>query len=262
MESHDTEYVVGLDGCSGGWFAVWSASDKTGQQALDHGLYEDLTAVFDAHTGADRIVVDIPIGLSNTGARECDVETRRRLGVRGSSVFPAPCRAAVEYRQTAGEAASYDRANELQREQLGSGISRQAWNITDKIAEMDLLLRETPPAALVVESHPEYCFAILNDGYPIAQPKSSTAGRAARFGVLSDTIAGWQACYETALSAYYRKDVARDDIIDALILAVAGQQPLCSVPNEPPTDEHGLPMQIVAPATESTWSQYLELAEQ
>ncbi|ATW87357.1 putative RNase H-like nuclease [Halohasta litchfieldiae] len=258
LAGESTGRVVGVDGCAGGWFAVWTEPDEHG---FESGLYVDISALFEAHGDADRLLVDIPIGLESSTARDCDRIARRRLGARGTSVFPAPCRAVVEYRQQEGEAATYERANEMQREQLNSGISRQAWNITPKIAAMDTYLRADSPAVDVYESHPELCFAALNDGYPIPQPKSSQRGRAARFGVFAEWTAGWQSCYEDALAAYYRKDVARDDIVDAMILCAAGQQPLASVPAEPPVDKRGVPMQIVAPAIEPSWAQYTTLAE-
>jgi len=55
------------------------------------------------------IAIDIPIGLLE-GPRVCDKAARKLLGQpRGSSVFPAPCRPALEaqcQRQTYAEASS------------------------------------------------------------------------------------------------------------------------------------------------------------
>jgi predicted RNase H-like nuclease len=258
LASEPAGRVVGLDGCAGGWVAVWADPDE---QGFKSELYENIASVCNSHTAAERLLVDIPIGLATSSARECDRIARRRLGARGTSVFPAPCRAVVDYRQREGGAATYTRANEIQQENLGSGISQQAWNITPKIAAVNAFLRDESPEVDVYESHPEYCFAALNDGYPVAQPKSEKRGRAARFGVLAEWAESWQSCYEDALEEHYRKDVARDDIVDALVLCVAGQQSLASVPTEPPEDERGLPMQIVAPAIEPAWQAYTGLAE-
>ncbi len=258
LESESTSRVVGVDGCAGGWFAVWAGPDTTG---VDHALYDDLDAVFAAHGDADRLLVDIPVGLTNDGPRACDQQARELLGLRGVSVFPAPCRAVVDYRQQAGVDASYDRASEIQTEQLDSGISQQAWNITDKIAAMDAYLRNYSPAVDVYESHPECCFAVLNGGYPIAHSKSTQTGRAARFAVLDGEVDGWKACYETACEDYYYNQVARDDIVDAMVLAAAGQHSLRSVPEDPPADD-GLAMQIVIPNHQPAWSEYHPVAEQ
>ena len=260
LAAESTGRVVGVDGCAGGWFAVWAGPDTDG---LEHELYDTLAELFAAHGEADRLLVDIPIGATNDGPRACDKEARDKLGIRGVSVFPAPCRAVVDYsQQTDDDAATYSRANRLQREVLDSGISQQAWNITDKIAEMDEYLRESVESLSVdvVESHPECCFAALNDGYPIAHAKSSQTGRAARFAVLDDEINGWENCYETACEKYLYKHVARDDIIDAMVLVAAGRHPLESIPESPPEDDD-LPMQIVVPEGQPVWDDYRSVAE-
>ncbi|TQQ79990.1 DUF429 domain-containing protein [Halonotius terrestris] len=250
-----SESVVGVDGCTGGWFAVRTTDAGT----LNSDRYDSFEDLVDDHAAANRILVDIPIGLSETDPRECDIEARKYLGARGRSVFPAPCQKVVEHARE--DDASYDRANALQDEQLGSGLSKQAWNITPKIAEVNEFFTANSPDVEFVESHPECCFAALNDGYPIAQPKSTTKGRAARFGVLDSELNGWRDCYEAALDDYYRKHVARDDIIDALVLVAAGQYPLTSLPAEPPHDASGLPKQIVVPDIEPPWEQFVALAE-
>ena len=256
LDGESTGRVVGLDGCAGGWFAVWAGVET----ALDYALYDTLEKVFSAHDDADRLLVDIPIGLTNDGPRTCDKEARKRLGLRGVSVFPAPCRAVVEYRQQVGDAASYDRASRLQREFLDSGISQQAWNITDKIAAMDAYLRNYSPAVDVYESHPECCFAALNNGYPIAHSKSDQTGRAARFAVLDSHVDGWEACYQTACEDYYFNQVARDDIIDAMVLVAAGRRSLASIPERPP-EVDGLTMQIVVPDRQPVWDDYRSVAD-
>ena len=251
------EYVVGVDGCASGWFAVWHA--ESGELRSDR--YDDFAAVVADHAAAERVLVDMPIGLPTDEPRACDSRAREYLGARGRSVFPVPCRAVVEYVTDAGDDTTYEHATELQRDHLDSGLSKQAWNITPKIAAVDRLLREASPTVDIVESHPECCFAALNDGYPVAQPKGQQAGRAARFGVLDDRLTGWQGCYEAALNDHYRRDVARDDIVDALVLVAAGQHKLGSLPTEPPTDDAGLPMQIVLPDIEPSWRQFVDLAD-
>ena len=254
-----TQSVVGVDGCAGGWFAVWTAD---GDEPPRSGRYESIEAVVDDHAAADTLLLDMPIGLPDSEPRACDSAARQRLGARSSSVFPVPCRAVVDYVQREGDTAAYDHANTLQREQLGSGLSKQAWNITPKIAAVDTVLRNEHPTPNIRESHPECCFAALNDWYPIAQPKSTASGRAARFGVLDSELDGWRDCYQTALDEHYRKHLARDDIIDALVLVAAGQHALTSLPAEPPTDQAGLSMEIVVPAVDPSWHQHLSVAEQ
>jgi len=159
-----TGRVVGVDGCAGGWFAVWTCPDTPG---LDHALYDSLDAVFAAHSSAERLLVDIPIGLTNDGPRACDQQARELLGLRGVSVFPAPCRAVVDYRQQAGVDASYERAADIQTDQLDCGISQQAWNITDKIAAMDSYLRTTDPQSTFSRAIPSAVLQCSMVGIPL-----------------------------------------------------------------------------------------------
>jgi predicted RNase H-like nuclease len=82
-------YVVGVDGCSGGWIAASQRAPGADIQYRRVRTLEDLFA--DTVTPAV-VAVDVPIGLLERGARECDVKARRLLGPRRSSVFTAPIR--------------------------------------------------------------------------------------------------------------------------------------------------------------------------
>lgn len=54
-------------------------------------------------------------------------------------------------------------------------------------------------------------------------------------------------CYSEALDTYKRKDVAADDILDALVGAVTAMHypRVATVPAEPVRDEEGLVMEMV-----------------
>ncbi len=54
-------------------------------------------------------------------------------------------------------------------------------------------------------------------------------------------------CYEDALDTYKRKDVARDDILDAMVGAVTALQfpRIKTLPASPAQDDEGLAMEIV-----------------
>lgn len=81
------DFVVGVDGCPGGWLAVqYYPQSKELLPFVHEGFNERLTS----HSHAVCIAVDIPIRLREDGqARACDVEARKLLGPRRSSVFPA-----------------------------------------------------------------------------------------------------------------------------------------------------------------------------
>ena len=61
MFSHE---FLGVDRCSDGWLAVGYSRDDTDPDAA---VYEAIDALWDAHADAERIVVDVPIGLRDRG---------------------------------------------------------------------------------------------------------------------------------------------------------------------------------------------------
>jgi predicted RNase H-like nuclease len=84
--------IVGVDGCRRGWVAVAeNVAEKVCGTVYER--FEDLLADLPS---ARVIAVDMPIGLLDKGARDCDLQARRRLGPRGSSVFPVPIRPVLE----------------------------------------------------------------------------------------------------------------------------------------------------------------------
>ena len=64
--------VLGLDGCKGGWVGIVTDPDFAAPRVVGGG---DL-AVLIAASGAAHAVIDIPLGLSETGPRACDAAAR------------------------------------------------------------------------------------------------------------------------------------------------------------------------------------------
>src|SRR5688572_6887312 len=123
--------IVGVDGCSAGWLTV-AASD--GLSPLQVAILPTFSELLTTFGSASCIAVDIPIGLPESGARACDVEARRLIKPRGSSVFPAPLRGILHSR-------AYEAANERHKELSGKGFTKQAFAILPKIAEVDAALQ-------------------------------------------------------------------------------------------------------------------------
>lgn len=230
---------VGIDACRGGWCAV--ALGPAGAQKLE--VFARVDEVWESLIDADLLLIDIPIGLSEKGVRECDVLARRTLGRRGASVFAPPCRAALAER-------TYREALASNFERTGRRLSIQSWNIIPKIAEADRFLSRTPAArGRLRESHPEVCFAALA-GRPMDRPKKDSQGFLQRLAVLQLYLPQAMQIVEQALARYPRRTLSRDDILDALVLAVSAALPaerLASLPAHPPRDSHGLPMEILHP---------------
>lgn len=227
--------LAGVDGCPAGWYAVTMQGDT---HALRAQVYPDFTALL-AGLPEALIAVDIPVGLAERGARACDTAARALLQQRRSSVFPAPLRAMLGARSHA-EASACRRAIE------GLGMSIQAYNIMDKIAQVDAALRASAAQARRVhEVHPEVCFMQLNGGVPLAHGKKSRAGHALRMQLLATHFPG-QA--ERLLDEHPRRAVQADDVLDALACLWTARRlalgQAFSLPAIAPLDACGLRMAI------------------
>ncbi|MDT0275888.1 DUF429 domain-containing protein [Blastococcus goldschmidtiae] len=82
--------VLGVDGWRGRWVGALLTGRTVELLALD-----DMGAVL-AVPDVDLIAIDMPIGLSDDGVRDCDVAAKKLLGPAGSSVFQTPVRAVRE----------------------------------------------------------------------------------------------------------------------------------------------------------------------
>ena len=232
--------VVGADGCRRGWFAVRREDD--GRSSFD--VFERITDLWNEWGDAYLILLDVPIGLpgSLSEGRRCDTEARRLLGRRHPSVFTPPCRAAME-------ASTYEGASNANFKETGRKLTRQAWHIIPKIREVDCLLRRNPEArAKVREVHPEVCFWAFAGGEPMMARKKSRSGREERLHLLRQIDPGTDAIVESALGRFRRREVAWDDILDALVAALTADcehRSLESLPGESQSDAYGLPMEMV-----------------
>lgn len=246
--------AVGVDGCPGGWVAVFEAAGLL--QARVFGDFAGLVAAFATDAS---IAVDMPIGLperAGAGGRGPEALVRPLLGQRQSSVFPIPSRAAIhaECGPFADAAALYDahgRANRIAREssEPPRAISIQAFGIFPKIRELDALLRHRPELAdRVIESHPELAFWLLNQRRSLATPKKvkgrpDAAGLAERRALL--TAGGIDPAF---LAMPPPRGAAVDDLLDATALLVVARRhrrgEAISFPDPPGRDAFGLPVAI------------------
>ena len=166
--------VLGVDACSAGWVGIaLSGSQIT---AYLHANIEALVREATAGGPLQVIGIDMPIGLPDASVRRTDVEARAAAGPRWASVFVTPIRATLAF-------TDYRQASELNKERTGRGISRQAFNLLEKIRQVDSWLQMAP--CRIVEVHPELSFAALA-GAPLQASKSSWAGLVARYRLLAD----------------------------------------------------------------------------
>jgi len=229
--------VAGVDGSRAGWFAV--SLDATGK--IGSAVVATPRELCEALGEADVIAVDVPIGLTESGPRQCDQEARKALcAPRASSVFPPPIRSLLT-------AATREQASLAQKQIDGRGIGVQAWGIFPKIREWDRCLRGNSQLAKhVFEAHPEVCFWALNAFQPMRYGKKLPEGRSERRNLLAREF-GARALDETR-SRHTRREVADDDLYDAFVALWTAHRIHARIakcfPESPPRDSVGLPMVI------------------
>jgi predicted RNase H-like nuclease len=183
--------TVGVDAARGGWIAV----------ALDDGSFAEAVlerrfpALLERFPDAVAVGVDVPIGLPEPGGRRrADVEARRVVGPRRSSVFFTPPLVALE-------ASTYSEARALV-----PGVSAQGWALRTAILDVG---RVDDPR--VHEVHPEVSFAILA-GSPLLFAKRTWNGQRERTRLLA----------RAGIKIPDRLDaglVPADDVLDAAVTA-------------------------------------------
>lgn len=231
-------YVVGADGCRGGWLAVKLDSDGGGEI----NVFADVAELWRTWGSAALILVDIPIGLpdAQNHVRQCDIDARIRIGPRRSSVFPPPCRESLD-------GTSYEDACQINRETVGKGLNLPAYGILPKIREVDSFIRQNQEArARIREVHPELCFWAFNGRRPLTAPKRRNEGWQERLELLRSLDDRTDGVVEAAAEEFPRSIVAWDDILDAMAAALtAGWGRHGSIPEASCTDNVGLPMEMV-----------------
>jgi len=232
---------LGIDGCKKGWFTVELTDvDWTTM------VYKNINEIWDYYKNTNYITIDIPIGMrkNENMERKCDLEARRILGPgRESSVFPVPCREATY-------ASSYEEAHKINKQKVNRGLSKQTWGIIPKIREVDILLmREKDSRNQIQESHPEIAFWALNGRKALKYNKKSENGIEERIEILSKYDGRILDIYEKSLAQYLRKEVAKDDILDAICMAITGalaqSKNYKTIPSIIEKDEEGIEMKIV-----------------
>lgn len=233
-----TAEFYGIDGCHAGWF--YAGINSNGEYSF--GVLESFSDVDLFASHATLILVDTPIGLVSAGNAErlCDRAARKLIKPRGSSVFPAPARAALQEQ-------SYLSGSEANFHAVGRKLSMQSWTIAPKIREVDDYIRSQSIQGKVREMHPEVAFWALNEHKPLQFGKKKPEGASERLGILMKFLPNAADGYAKARQTYKRKDVAADDILDAMVGAVTASffPRIATLPESPSMDEEGLAMEMV-----------------
>lgn len=230
--------LIGVDGCRSGWLCVMH---EIGRNELRATILPSFQAIIALRPRPTILTIDIPIGLPDRGARDCDLLARKALGpLRGRSVFSAPIRPVLRARDHA-------EASGLRHAVDGVGMTLQAFGILQKVREVDDALAAAPNLQeWVREVHPEVSFAEWA-GQPLDASKASRDGRALREALID---AKWPGERQRLSRAMARGGWQADDLHDAFAaLWTAGRIASGTARALPPDvvrDSRGLTMQIVA----------------
>ncbi|MFT5992146.1 MAG: putative RNase H-like nuclease [Bradymonadia bacterium] len=200
--------LIGVDGCRAGW--VGATYDGA---AVRIALYDSFGVMIDALAGerAALCMVDMPIGLPERDNRACDAANRAALPGGASSVFSAPLRCLLEEE-------TYESACALSREhhRRGLAISKQSWFLFPKIREVDAVARDARYGhVLFRETHPELVFRDWSGGEKLSSKKTAE-GLSARRALAATLSPNVLHAVDAFIAGTKRKDVAIDDIYDAL----------------------------------------------
>lgn len=181
-----TEYV-GIDGCPAGWIAVFI--NEYG--VLNVEVKKNLEGFsFDRQNPNDIILIDMPLGLENRP----DGELRKTMKKNKSSVFT------IDFTKK---------------------LSKQTEAIKPKIYEVNKFIGGFNPIFHFWESHPEFCFELLNNRKGLF-PKKTGAGQAERLLILKEYlgVAGIEKLLREASKQEKDAFFKFDDLLDAACLAV------------------------------------------
>jgi predicted RNase H-like nuclease len=215
--------VVGVDGCKDGWIAVVLRGEEVSAFFL-----ERIDLIGDVVADAQVIAIDIPIGLLSHGLRRADVEGRKELGRRQSTLYVVPAREALE-------APTHEEATRLSTLKSGVGISRQSFSLKSKIFEVERWLDDAP--CPVYEVHPELSFKQMT-GSVVNSSKKTWAGMTMRrHALLREGID------LDAVSRDVSERAAVDDMLDAGAAAWSAKRlregTARSIPQEPELSPRG-----------------------
>jgi predicted RNase H-like nuclease len=233
---------AGVDGCRGGW--VLALLSRDGSISLT--VRKSFTEIVSECSTTELVLVDIPIGLPSSRLprdRDCDLLARKLLKGKASSVFPVPCREALN-------ANTYDQACEVNQRVLDKKLSLTSWGICKKIQEVDKLFRKEPSLQKCFrETHPELCFRLLNDGKTLLSPKRRSQGKRDREKLLQPFVRNFREAINEIECEHSRKELGRDDLLDAIVAAILARL-VCegkvqSIPCAPEYDASGLRMEML-----------------
>ena len=229
-------FVVGIDWMKPYWLAAEICNGVLTIRKLTH-----ICKINEHYPYADAVLVDIPIGLPENAEEDAarpDREARGYLPTeRKSSIFPVPCRQAINLENYAEASAENERI-------LGKKLTSQSHGFAKMVRQVDdFLTEDTRWKNRLVESHPEVAFQMLNNGSGLQYSKHTAEGIQERIAILRS----YGVDPLPLLAGFAPKQ--HEDVLDAVCLAVSAklgcENGFLTIPGKPACDSHGLKMQMV-----------------
>ena len=166
-----------------------------------------------------------------------------------SSVFNPPVKVVLT-------AKDYNEACQINQFLTGKKISIQTWNILPKIKEVnEVMAKNAQFATKLIETHPETFFYRLNNDVPLHNKKKTKEGRSERLEILSQLDNHTPHIFNEIIEKTKRKDLAYDDILDALVLAYVAKEhypdEIIMLPDVPIIDSLGCFQNVFVPKRKS-----------
>jgi predicted RNase H-like nuclease len=234
-----SDYYVGAVARGGVWLAVAYTDEGYDHTAVLDGVGELWTRYEET---AERVAVDVPIGLESTTApRPNEAAATDFLGDRQEAVVPAPVREAARKQR-------YRAAARVHERKTGRNLSRDAFERARVITGMDEFMTTIDEARpMFVEALPELCYRAFA-GEPLSYSPDVAAGYAERMRILAGFDRDAPPTVQSVAEATEGYEVPIPAVLDGVALGLTmrpGGGDLRSLPADPPTDGEGLPMQYV-----------------
>ena len=201
----DSINLIGVDGTSSGWIA--SIGNSKFKRLATVTFSEKLDKILSKYPNSI-VVIDMPVELNKKNyLRECDVLAKRYLGKKfQSSIFIPPLKRVIK-------CSTYREANKLSKEITGKGLSKQSWNLKNKIGEVQSLSKSSHK---IYEGHPECSFKMLKNE-TLKAKKKSVLGVFERLNLLRN--AGFD---PLSISLRLENDSTTkiDDVLDSIVLFI------------------------------------------
>lgn len=228
-------FAVGID-----WMKpYWLAAEICGTDLRIRRL-SSIADINNYYSNADAVLIDIPVGLPENAAENMvrpDREARDYLPAgRKSTIFPVPCRQAIN-------AENYAEASSKNERILGKKLTRQSHAFSKMIHQVEGFLEANIGwKNRLLESHPEVAFQALNGGNGLQHSKHTAEGLQERIAILRSYGIDPVSLFAGFTPKQY------EDILDAVCLAVSGklgcENGFHTFPETPAYDSCGLKMQI------------------